>query len=137
MAEKEYIERELAKEIFRNGKHTVKWLIESGAKTIGDSFAMLLDEVPAADVREVVLCRDCTHYKMVNKGKPWKANRCYCTRSAAVATDPDDFCSRGETRSADMRICSTNYTNPATTGENREVSDVRAWLNNGAELICV
>lgn len=54
MAEKEYIERELAKETFQNGKHTVKWLIESGAKTIGDSFAILLDEVPAADVRPVV-----------------------------------------------------------------------------------
>ena len=49
----DYISRELAKKTFRDGKHTVKWLIESGAKTIGDSFAILLDEVPAANVQPV------------------------------------------------------------------------------------
>lgn len=55
-----------------------------------------LETIPAADVRPVVLCRDCKHYKAENKGKPWKSNRSYCCRSACVATNPDDFCSYGE-----------------------------------------
>lgn len=34
---------------------------------------------------------------------------------------------------ADMRIFSTNYKNTVTTGEDREISNLRAWLKNGQE----
>lgn len=140
----EYIERESAiavieekqKELCPVGMYSRRSVYGSDREKF-DAWQEIIDTleaIPAADVREVVTCEECKFYKAENKGKPWKANRCYCTRSAAVATDPDDFCSRGERHSADMRICSTNHTNPATTGENREVSDVRAWLNNGAEM---
>lgn len=57
-----------------------------------------INAIPSADVREVVTCKECKYYKAENKGKPWKSNRRYCVRSAAVATNPDDFCSRGEKR---------------------------------------
>ena len=56
----EYIDREAAKKNFNRG-HTVQSLCERGATTLGDVFALILDEVPAADVREVVLCKDCRH----------------------------------------------------------------------------
>ena len=48
----EYIDREAAKKNFNRG-HTVQSLCERGATTLGDVFALILDEVPAADVREV------------------------------------------------------------------------------------
>lgn len=57
----DYISREAAKQQMKNGNHPIEWLIASGAKTIGDAFAVILDEVPAADVREVVLCKNCRH----------------------------------------------------------------------------
>lgn len=53
IAEKEYISREAAKKQMRNGCHSMEWLLASGAKTIGDVFAIILDEVPAADVQPV------------------------------------------------------------------------------------
>lgn len=50
----DYISRDAAKKQMRNGRHSMEWLLASGAKTIGDAFAIVLDEVPAADVRPVV-----------------------------------------------------------------------------------
>ena len=47
----DYISREAAKKQMRNGRHFMEWLLASGAMTIGDLFAIILDEVPAADVR--------------------------------------------------------------------------------------
>ena len=45
-----YISRDAAKKQMRNGRHSMKWLLASGSKIIGDAFAIVLDEVPAADV---------------------------------------------------------------------------------------
>lgn len=50
----DYISRDAAKKQMRNGRHSMEWLLASGAKTIGDSFEIILDEVPAADVRPAV-----------------------------------------------------------------------------------
>lgn len=87
----EYIGRELAKKVFLNGKHSIKWAIESGAKTFGDAFVLILDEIPAADVREVKhgkwetetldsgkfwanYCSNCDYY--LPYGLEWKPSYC-------------------------------------------------------------
>ena len=50
----------------------------------------LLEKVPAADVAEVVRCRDCI-YNI--------DGLCFCRRplGSGVAVEPDDFCRWGET----------------------------------------
>lgn len=78
MAEKEYIEREAFKaEIRRLSTHYLnEW------DTLGVLAAT--DRTPAADVREVVLCRDCKYY-----------NDETCDRwSDGTYLKPNDFCSR-------------------------------------------
>ena len=50
--------------------------------------------IPAADVRPVVLCRDCRYY---NAGR----DRMECSHMRFYNTQPDDYCSRGERRFAD------------------------------------
>lgn len=54
------------------------------------------DELPTADVVEVVRCRDCKFYTF----KPQQTSRTTsvrrCNRSAIICTKPDDYCSFGE-----------------------------------------
>ena len=58
-------------------------------------FGIAIDNIPAADVRPVVLCRDCKHYNPSNRD--WK-----CERSMGlVDPDEEDFCSLGERRESD------------------------------------
>ena len=57
-----------------------------------------LARIPAADVVEVVRCKDCRHYTRKHGKLPWNTDKRYCNRSATVATAPDDFCSFGEKR---------------------------------------
>lgn len=90
---KKYIEREAARNMIEDWSGGFDYIEESVYDAIAD-----LGAIPAVDVRPVVLCRDCKHYKAENRGKPWKSNRFYCCRSVCVATNPDDFCSRGEKR---------------------------------------
>lgn len=53
-----------------------------------------LRSIPAADVRPVVLCRDCKRYG----GRPWENNENgICTRTD-FGVGEDDFCSYGEKR---------------------------------------
>ena len=85
----EYIERKKAYSIAKkvvdaiaNGKHHVGVF----AYDIMD----WIDDLPAADVREVVLCRDCKNRFMTPNG--W---RCHY---AEWAIEDDDFCSCGEKR---------------------------------------
>lgn len=66
---RDYISRDAAKKQMRNGRHSIKWLLESGAKTIGEAFEIVLDEVPAADVRPVVTCGKCKYGKYT--GTEW------------------------------------------------------------------
>lgn len=76
---KDYIEREQAITVFKT--------------FYGKSLRVVLDalrEEHAADVREVVLCRDCKHRFMTPNG--WHCHY------AEWAIEDDDFCSCGEKR---------------------------------------
>lgn len=63
----------------------------------------LIENIPAADVRPVVLCRDCKHNMAnipdiqdgININKNW--NACQLTE-LYDSVKPDDFCSRGVKR---------------------------------------
>lgn len=61
----------------------------------------LLEKAPAADVIEVVRCKDCKHYKF---GKHFTDIK-FCQRfpyyaeKGGLNTSDDDFCSHGERRS--------------------------------------
>lgn len=57
-----------------------------------------LFNVTAADVVEVVRCKDCKHYKTRSQSAKWKPKAPCCTRAANIFTKPDDFCSYGEKR---------------------------------------
>lgn len=94
----EYIERETAKSVIRKAegdfadKVSNNWLRPKFAEAI----AKQLDKIPAADVVEVVRCKDCIHYEMGACLKIYS--------DGAVSTyawqerKPDDFCSYGERR---------------------------------------
>ena len=87
---KEYIPREAAWDT----------VLSIPAKTDADGYcwvvrgvvARALDNIPAADVVEVVRCRDCKH-----AGDPWGRNhiRQYCFRRLATVT-PDYYCAYGK-----------------------------------------
>ena len=51
-----------------------------------------LESINAADVRSVVLCRDCEWYD----GRPWKNNETGICARTDVGVRKDDFCSYGE-----------------------------------------
>lgn len=88
----EYIEREAAlKELNRNSI-TKKLTLANGA-SIFDT----IKNIPAADVVEVVRCKDCEKWDTSNRF----LNTCACSRwsqskSAPRLTKPDDFCSYGK-----------------------------------------
>ena len=75
--------------------------------------------IPAADVRPVVLCKDCVHYEMGVCLKIYDDGA--ANKDAWQERKPDDYCSYGE---------DTN----APTKESEEVSAVRCWLTNGADM---
>jgi hypothetical protein len=87
MAEKEYIEREkLQKRLNRivdvNNLRTDR----AGFTPYGVN--ALIEEIPAADVRPVVLCRDCKHYEIDNGWcEYFNVDRVF-----------GDYCSEGENR---------------------------------------
>ena len=86
MAEKEYIEREVAKKI----------LAEDYAYTA----AKVLDTVPTEDVQEVVRCKDCIHCCMSYDPKTNTSRQIcgyvgYNPVQSSEVTDYD-FCSKGE-----------------------------------------
>ena len=51
--------------------------------------------VPAADVVEVVRCKDCKYYKPQDKSKRWHGTKKYCCRAVVIKVDDNDFCSCG------------------------------------------
>lgn len=90
-----------------------------------------LESIPAADVREA------------KRGKWNRTNayphRLYCSVCYKTYLKNDELLERWEfplnfcpNCGADMR--STNCTKTATADEEREVLNVRAWLNNGADM---
>lgn len=83
----DYISREAAKEYVKsqNGRPFI-------CITIGDAFRMMLDEVPAADVVEVVRCGECKHRYV--DGDNVRYNVCELNHNR-VQSD-DWFCADGE-----------------------------------------
>lgn len=55
-----------------------------------------MERIPAADVRPVVLCRDCKYWELSKIEPPF----CVCTYvcGATFVREAEDFCSRGEKR---------------------------------------
>ena len=102
----DYIRRDLAKKRFSK---RLMWLKEdvhdeySGALLDGcETDIELLDEIPTADVAEVVRCKDCKYYRNHPNGlcylhtEPKENERGYS--GEAICVEPDDFCSYGERR---------------------------------------
>ena len=106
MAEKEYIERDKVMDALLHEQYG--YLCEDAIRSI-----------PAADVRPVVLCRDCLHYEMGVCLKIYDDGA--ANKDAWQERKPDDYCSYGEGRNA-------------LTKESEEVSAVRCWLTNGADM---
>lgn len=61
----------------------------------------IVEAIPTADVRPVVLCRDCIHYKPQQKSALWSSTTPMCSRSATIKMPPDGFCSFGIKRGGD------------------------------------
>lgn len=85
----EFIDREKINEI----AFTDAVLVKGEVRTERIALLREIDEIPAADVREVVLCKDCKHYDR---------DECYHPRHErhlqSIPQSPDDFCSYGEKR---------------------------------------
>lgn len=83
----EYIDREKINEI----AFTDAVLVKGGVRTERIALLREIDEIPTANVREVVLCKDCKHYDR---------DQCYHPRherhQQAIPQFPDDYCSYGE-----------------------------------------
>lgn len=84
MPEKEYIEREAAITTYKTFGHL-------NLHNALEAFK----EIPAADVRPVVYCRECKHYKPQKKSARWENKANMCTRSVTIKMPPDGFCSFG------------------------------------------
>lgn len=80
---KKYIDSDIVnlklKQICDN--HNTSYGIQFGGRA--KDFAQLTDDIPAADVAEIVRCKDCKH---------WHGGDCF----RIELTRPNDFCSFGE-----------------------------------------
>lgn len=97
----EYISREAAIE------EIDKWLDSVGTALVGKGLSYYgeligcIEDARAADVAEVVRCKDCKYYRNHPNGlcylhtEPKENERGYS--GEAVCVEPDDFCSRGVT----------------------------------------
>ena len=79
---KEYIEREAAKACVK--------------EHYNDAIIIAIDKLPAADVRPVVLCRDCKHWELSKIEPSFRVCTYVC--GATFVRKAEDFCSRGEKR---------------------------------------
>lgn len=80
----EYISREAALEIT--------------TRTCGDYAAAFAEirKLPAADVAEVVRCRDCEYLRPTINVHTGKQAGIWCALHDILNVSPDDYCSRGE-----------------------------------------
>ena len=85
---KEYIDREALLDTLARNWETI---------TDIDDYYFFVKEAPAADVVEVVRCKDCVYWE---KGKDYEP---YCNHFGNMMADTTetDFCSYGERREAD------------------------------------
>ena len=94
MAEKEYIEREAAIKRF---KFAVLDCLGMEPTIRASDVVKAIESIPAADVRPVVLCKDCIHlgfkdFNGICDGGP-----------VCGVVKPWDYCSHGVRKGADMR----------------------------------
>lgn len=89
--EAEYIERE---NIYPLAKKIVDEIVSGNYHpgVFGLDILDWIDDLPAADVRPIVLCRDCKRYC----GRPWENNKSGICARTDVGVGEDDFCSYGE-----------------------------------------
>lgn len=96
MAEKEYIERKKLKQAFSTDTQNIRsWDVD-----LFDLLMIVIDEAPAADVVEVVRCKDCEYasYWYGNDNLKNTTYLCFLVEDEGVKTFADDFCSRGKRR---------------------------------------
>ena len=81
----------------RNGKYKTLYEIgEAPCRACGiDDVLNDVEEFPAADVRTVVLCRDCKYWKQWDNTTHYL---CTYVAGAKFIRNAEDFCSRGEKR---------------------------------------
>lgn len=90
MAEKEFIEREKLKQAFSTDTQSIRgWDVD-----LFDLLMIEIDEAPAADVVEVVRCKECKH--LFQDLSEREAHLCMRHRFERVRVNLDDFCSYGE-----------------------------------------
>ena len=89
---KEYIEREAVK------RELLSWAVSINHPEylMKDDALHIIDSIPAADVVEVVRCRECKHCDPEN-------HHCdhHMGTAAPLRRKPDDFCSYGERKEGD------------------------------------
>jgi hypothetical protein len=91
----EYIEREALLEIL-NGLYDHHLMMRNyAADGATQDCIEAVTEAPAADVVEVVRCKDCKHYKPQAISSQWEHKAKYCCRCVAIKVKPDDYCSYG------------------------------------------
>ena len=90
---KEYIERAEIKSALQPVTHD-----SSCPLHIAAAVDQVLDCIPAADVVEVVRCRNCKHYKPQEYFSP-----CVLPQGIECAK-PDDFCSYGQRKEAEHEV---------------------------------
>lgn len=89
MAEKEYIEREEALDaLYENEYQTLCPL---------DEVSGVINAIPAADVVEVVRCKDCVHSCFIRSCSKYE-----CRKGFAALKFSNDFCSYGERRKDEL-----------------------------------
>lgn len=91
MAEKEYIEREAMIQRLKNTPLFSNF--NTGGIFLRDGVIDLVEKQPAADVVEVVRCKDCKHYEA---HQPIHKKVCEKNDGHLIPANPDDFCSYGE-----------------------------------------
>ena len=86
-----FIDKEAAEKILYDGCHT-----EDGKETLDDVIEMwhMIQAIPAADVRKVVLCGECKHKGWVQEPEHGKSVD-YC-RVLERCVDKRFFCAAGE-----------------------------------------
>lgn len=68
------------------------------AGTVVDIRDSVIIKAPAADVVEVVRCKECKHFSKVKQLRVTDLNFSYCHKFHHNITKDDDFCSYGERR---------------------------------------
>ena len=84
---------------------------------LGQDILDFIDDIPAADVRPVVLCRDCVHYEMGVCLKIYDDGA--ANKDAWQERKLDDYCSYGEDRNVPTN-CRTEMRPTSMSGANRE-----------------